>query len=137
MSENKIKQILSSKVFLFAILLAVIWLGLVSVKSYYRKYQLDQEIARLKIEIGKTDQRNQEIANLIDYLGNPDFLEKEAKEKLNLKKEGESVIMVPEAAISEQEIATRPVATPEPETKKMSGIRENNLIKWWRYFFGH
>jgi len=130
-----IKKILSSKAFLFFLLLAVIWIGLVSIKAYYKKYQLDQEIASLKKEIGKLDKQNDELNQLTKYFNNQSFLEKEAKDKLNLKKEGESVVMVPEAAISQElpvENATKPIlGGGQPEE-----VIENNLIKWWKYLFG-
>src|SRR4030042_813689 len=97
---EQIKRLLGLKIVLFFLLLAVIWVGLVSVKAYWRRQQLDQEIASLKKEIGKLDKSGREFSQLIKYFNDQDFLIREAKDKLNLKAEGESVVIVPEAAIA-------------------------------------
>lgn len=131
-----IKKVLTSKFFLFAALLLIIWLGIVSVKAFYRKYQLDQEISVLKVEINKLGNKDSELSQLIKYFENQDFLEKEAKEKLNLKREGENVVMVPEAAISQNlSLADEPTAGASEQALAESKT-ENNLIKWWKYLFG-
>jgi len=130
-----IKKILSSKIFLFFLLLAVIWVGLVSIKTYYKKHQLDQEIVALKNEIEKLDKQGQDLNQLIKYFSNQDFLEKEAKDKLNLKKNDENVVIVPEAAITQELPAA---STSSPTLSNIQSVKraENNLIKWWRYLFG-
>jgi cell division protein FtsB len=130
MAENKFKKFLSSRVCIFLLLLAFIWLGLVLVKAFYKKYQLDREISNLKTEIEKLDKKEKELSTLLDYFGSQNYLEKEAKEKLNLRKEGENVVMVPEAALSGQLIQKEAAEKNESETKT-----ENNFIKWWKYFF--
>jgi len=135
-----IKKILSSKIFLFFLLLAVIWVGLVSIKAYYKKSQLDQEVTSLKSEIGKLDQQDQDLSQLIKYFNNQNYLEKEAKDKLNLKKSDENVVMVPEGQLNEEADASQ-----ELFSTKTNGIlnnsqpardAENNLVKWWKYLFG-
>jgi cell division protein FtsB len=135
-----IKKILSSKIFLFFLLLAVIWVGLVSIKAYYKKSQLDQEVTSLKSEIGKLDQQDQDLSQLIKYFNNQNYLEKEAKDKLNLKKSDENVVMVPEGQLNEEADASQ-----ELSSTKTNGIlnnsqsardAENNLVKWWKYLFG-
>jgi len=135
-----IKKILSSKIFLFFLLLAVIWVGLVSIKAYYKKSQLDQEVTSLKSEIGKLDQQDQDLSQLIKYFNNQNYLEKEAKDKLNLKKSDENVVMVPEGQLNEEADASQ-----ELFSTKTNGISnnsqpardaENNLVKWWKYLFG-
>ena len=133
MIESKFKKILYSRASVFVLLLACIWLGLALAKAIYKKYQLDKEIASVKSGIEKLDKNSQELTQTLNYFQNQDFLEKEAKAKLNLKKEGETVVMVSEAAIgqlpqmassSSQETGSRTLT----ETK-------NNLLKWWEYFF--
>ncbi len=130
MAENKIKRILLSKASLFLMMLAVIWLGLRAVQIGYKKYQLSQEVANLKAEISKTDQRKQELAQLLDYFSSPNYLEKEAKEKLNVKKEGESVLIVSGAGEENAE----PFASASVKTTA-SFQEDSNLIKWWKFFF--
>jgi len=131
-----IKKILASKIFLFVILLLIIWLGIVSIKTSYRKHQLDQEISILKAEIDKLGNKDSELSQLIKYFESHELLEKEAKEKLNLKREGESVVMVPEAAIS-QNLFTSGESPADVFEQLSAGEKEkNNLVKWWKFLFG-
>jgi len=118
---------------LFLLLLAVMWLALVLVKTFYKKHQLDSEIANLKKEIDKIDKKDQELSNLLNYFDNQNFLEKEAKEKLNMKKEGENVVIVSEVSGSPQPSAAPLAAASAPAQEQESG----NLLKWWQYFFGN
>jgi cell division protein FtsB len=133
MEESKFKKILGSRSLLFILVLAAIWLTLISVKTLYRKYQLDNEISSLKKEIAKIDRKDQELTQLMSFFNNQDFLEKEAKEKLNLKREGENVVMVPEAAFSQESITTPTSVLGQSET---AAVSENNFVEWWKYFFG-
>jgi len=133
MAENKIKKILYSRLFIFLSLLAFIWLGLVLTKTVYKKYQLNQEIESLKVEISKMDKKEQELTKLIDYLGSQDYLEKEAREKLNLKKEGESVLMVSETDLAKELSDSSSQESATNSEEKLTS--ENNLIKWWKFFF--
>ncbi|KKS26061.1 MAG: Septum formation initiator [Parcubacteria group bacterium GW2011_GWC2_42_6] len=136
MPGNKFKRIFTSRFFLFALLLAVIWTGIVLINTHYKKNQLKSEVDNLKSEIEKIDKNNEELAELINYFGSSDFLEKEAKEKLNLKKEGENVIMVPKAAISGASDQGLPVGQDQALENGQAKSPENNFIKWWQYFFG-
>ena len=135
MAENKLKKIFYSKATVFVLLLAFIWLGIVLVKATYKKYQLNQEIASVKNEMEKLDKKGQELNQMLDYFNSQNSLEKEAREKLNLKKEGETVVIINENSFT-QEAAILPVtttaATPDDDSFKND---ENNLIKWWKYFF--
>jgi len=133
MIENKLKIFLCSKLCIFLLLLAFIWLGLVLTKTFYKRYQLNEEIENLKIEIEKMDKKEQELTKFISYLDSSTYLEKEAREKLNLKKEGESVLMVSE---SELENESSSVVSRQAFVGDNKGeIIENNLIKWWKFFF--
>lgn len=135
-----IKKILSSKIFLFFLLLAVIWVGLVSIKAYYKKSQLDQEISSLKGEIGKLDKQDQDLSQLIKYFQNQNYLEKEAKDQLNLKKSDENVVMVPEGQLNDQASVSQELTSTTASgffdnSQSVSEV-ENNLVKWWKYLFG-
>jgi len=130
-----IKRVLTSKIFLFCLLLAIIWLGLVSVRTWYKRYQMDQQISALKSEISKMEKSGSELSQLIKYFNNQSFLEKEAKDKLNLKNADENVVMVPEAAIG-QELSARQAASTGQPAAPQPAVQDNNFIKWWKYLFG-
>jgi len=124
--KNFFKKILSSKVFLFVVTLALIAVAVNVGRESYRKYQLTQEINKLKIEIEKIEGKNEQLANLMEYLKKEPYLEKEARLKLNLKKPGEKVIILSDEEQKEQETVINDIS----ELKK-----SGNHWKWWEYFF--
>jgi len=134
-NRHLIKKLLASKIFLLFVALILIWLGVSVVRESYRKYQLTQEINQIKSEIERLEGNNQDLANLIEYFQQESFLEKEARLKLNLKKPGEKVVIVPKG---EEEVGS---LTPNEwgvklPTEEEIQKEEPNWLKWWRYFFG-
>jgi cell division protein FtsL len=135
----KIKKILGSRITLFFLLLGFIWLVVNVVSVYYRKYKINKEVEDLKAQIASAEKSNQQISEMIDYLGSQSFLEKEAREKLNMKKPGEEVVIiepqrqqatsVPEVLPGKNEIEKNENLAQEPPKS------ESNLAKWWEFFF--
>ncbi|MBL7155215.1 MAG: septum formation initiator family protein [Candidatus Portnoybacteria bacterium] len=127
--KNFIKKLLSSKVFLFFIVLALIGLVISLGQESYRKYQLTKEINSLKSEIERLEGKNQQMADLMEYFQEGSYLEKEARLKLNLKKPGEKVVVISQPAAAE--VDKRIVAEAESEVSNET----TNFWKWWEYFF--
>ncbi|HEB01429.1 MAG TPA: septum formation initiator family protein [Candidatus Portnoybacteria bacterium] len=123
--KNLFLRILSSKIFL---LFGLIILGSIVVglgRESYHKWQIKREIAALQTEIEELERGNQELANLLEYFKTESFKEKEAREKLNLQKPGEKVVLMPSLEQTEEE-------------KEMKGEGEkgvSNSTKWWKYLF--
>ncbi len=91
----------------------------------YRNYQLNQEELGLKSEIAALQNEIQHLKNQIVYFQSDSYREKMIRAKLNLKKEGESVVVIP----------------PDPETEEVEVEEEEmaektNPEKWLSYFFG-
>ena len=124
-----IKKILFSKIFLIFIGLCLIYLGISTVKETYKRYTLKKEISRLKQKINSLEEKNNKLKELISYFDKESFLEKQARIKLNLKKPGEKVIIIPEPQKEKQE---HKEILPKKELKDVS---EPNWKKWWNYFF--
>jgi len=127
--KNFIKKLLSSKVFLFFIILALIGLIISLGQESYRKYQLTKEINGLKSEIEQLEGKNQQMADLMEYFQEGSYLEKEARLKLNLKKLGEKIVVISQTAGAE--VDKRIVAETEDEVSNET----TNFWKWWEYFF--
>lgn len=101
-----------------------------SFKEAKRNKQIDQEIEKLRQEAGKIQANNQELQEKIAYFKTSDFQEKVAKEKLNLQKPDEQVVIVkpsPSYEIVEQE---------SPNSQELE-VAQNipNYKKWWNYLF--
>ncbi len=93
-------------------------------KTYTQKRLVENEINDVKKEISDFESTNQELKDMITYLQSDQSLEEQARLNLNLKKPGETVIVI-EAQKS---------SSTSSEINKTT-IKESNFIKWWHYFF--
>ncbi|MDP3800339.1 MAG: septum formation initiator family protein [bacterium] len=80
-----------------------VWLGLGAVflfslflagREFYRWYGINSEYKIVKDKTDSYEQESKKLQTEIDSLSKPEVLEKEARSRLNLKKEGESVLVV-------------------------------------------
>ena len=136
---KKIKKILSSKIFLFIVVFILIFLLIGLIKETYRKHQLTSEINELKSNIDKLEGDNQQLIDLMDYFKEDSYLEKEARIKLNLKKPGETVVVLSKDIIDGVEVV-RSGSLDEEENKEADlenndSVEVTNYWKWWEYFF--
>jgi cell division protein FtsB len=108
-----------------ATILLVLILGavaFVTFRLYMQKREVDSEIARLTEQSESLSRDNGQLSELIKYLDTPEYKEREAREKLNLKRPGEEVVVLPEDAGLGQ------VASAQTE-------QSSNPKKWFSYFF--
>ncbi len=120
-----LRQFLNSK---FATILLVGVLGLIMVitaKMLVQKRVIDREVGKLQKQSERIKKDNEQLGSLIQYLNTPEYKEKEAREKLNLAKEGEHVVVLPSGDVSGNSTTT------ESETK------DANYKLWFNYFFDH
>ena len=93
-------------------------------KESYRKYQTHKEVTSFKREIESLKEKNQALSNLLDYFGSEKSLEKEARLKLNLLKEGEKLVII----TPDKETDSR--NQPSEDTEKE---QSSNFKKWLRW----
>ncbi len=93
-------------------------------KTYTQKRMVENEIDGVKKEISDFEKTNQELKDMITYLESDQSLEEQARLNLNLKKPGEKVIVIEQPKIT---------ASTSETNNATEG--ENNLAKWWHYFF--
>jgi len=128
---------LFSKQFLLTLVLIAL-LVLISFplsKNWRQKRSIDQEIKGLELQAKELEGKNNNLKNVLDYMQSDQFVEKEARTKLNYKKSGESVVVIegrpgetPMTTTSPFEIPPEPPKTPQlPATI--------NFNKWLDYFF--
>lgn len=96
-------------------------------RSLWRNWEINRELVDLETRIEDLTIRQDYLTNLISYYNTQSFAEKEARSKLGLKKEGETVLALPRKGTVE---------------KKGEQIEENakapertNAAKWWKFFF--
>ncbi|MGE5392282.1 MAG: septum formation initiator family protein [Candidatus Saccharibacteria bacterium] len=68
---------------------------IVTAKLVVQKYQVDKEIKQLQRQAADINSQNLELGELSKYLNTPEYAERQAREKLNLKREGEYVVGLP------------------------------------------
>lgn len=143
--SNNFKQLFYSKGLLFFLILVLAGTIFVFSRAAQRKRQVEKEIDALKQEIEKLSGRNGDIASLLENFGDKDYLEQEARLRLNLKKKGEEVaVVLPQnrdgaasGAVSADlggAISNASEFSAVSNTK-VSGAKMNNLKKWLNYFF--
>ena len=90
----------------------------------YRNYQLNREEAELRESVITLENEIQDLRNKIIYFQSDSYKEKMIRSKLNLKKDGEEVVVI----------------LPEPEVEVVAAADEyekkTNPQKWSHYFFG-
>ena len=108
------------------------FMGYRSYEEHKRNAQIQSEIDMLQQEAEKIRRENETLVERIEYFASPDFQEQEAKKKLGLRRQEESMMAVRED----------PSLVPSP-MEKMSEAKEQvqvegaipNYQNWWRQFF--
>lgn len=133
---NREKIKLSTKIFSGIFFLAgftvLILIGISLGKEFYRKKQIQKEIDGLQTQINQLKQENENMENLIGYLSSTDFQEKEAREKLNLQKNDEKMIVL------QKDILQLEKNQGEDDNHFQISPENNSPVwqKWWKHFFG-
>lgn len=102
-------------------------------RSIWLNFQIKKQLESTKSQISETEKKNKNLENLILYYQSDSFKEVEARQKLGLKKPGETVVAVPvkkyedynqETQAQTQEIVISKEGKPLP-----------NWQLWWQYLF--
>ncbi|MDP2909616.1 MAG: septum formation initiator family protein [bacterium] len=92
--ENSFKNLVLSLLFgvfavaVIALLISTNW------QIYKKRAGLDPKISQMKAEAELLEQKNIELNENLAYIQSEEYLEKVAREQLDLKKEGEEVIVI-------------------------------------------
>ena len=96
-----------------------------------KQNSINDEIAKLQQQASELEGENQDLQEMISYLKTDDFKEKEAKDKLNLIKEGEQMILVKESVFAGKVGLENKEDNKGPELV----VHRENYYYWWHYFF--
>ena len=126
------QKLIKSKIFFifFIPILIALIIGIFQ-KLYYR-YEVKGELDKLNNEINVLNEQKEGLSNLLDYYKNESNLEKEARVRLNLKKEGEKVVII-------LPTTTSTVTNEDGKVISRSSINKKDLpnyMQWWYYFIG-
>lgn len=90
---KKINNILS-KLVLIGLLIATFFIFVEVLDVFKKRKEAENEIERLKNDNTALIEKKKEISILIDYFQDKNFLEKEARRRLNLQKPDEKAVVV-------------------------------------------
>lgn len=121
------KNIFTSKPIIILELLALLFFGFKVGKEILERKAIEKEVARLEAEIGKLQNNKDDLGALLEYAKTDSFVEKEAREKLNLVKQGEEVLVIPDVDVS---------LSLEPANESEGAVLPKSHVRlWWEYFF--
>ena len=114
--------------FIIGIILAVA-ISIRAVKEAYRGRKIEKEIENLRQEAQRIQNDNNALQKQIDYYNTPQFVERVSKDKMNLQKPDENVVVVSQGAKNQSQVSEG-----QNEVSQTSED-ESNYKKWWNFFF--
>lgn len=134
-NQNKkkwqINNFLHSRISLLIFLIIVVALTSSVIKELIRQTEIKREINQIEKEIATTENNNEELVVLVDYLNSSEFQEKEIKTRLNMKKSDETAVFIP--ANNKNNVDYNFSANDAaPDKTKTASI--SNPHKWLAYF---
>jgi len=135
-----IKAIFSKQIFFaifgLIIIASISWPLYLNMK---KRYSIKSEIDQLKNDITIFENKNSQLDKLIKYLESDQYIEEQAKKNLNLKKEGENVIVIKNEKTANV-VSEIKKNKPTQDVYSIGGIKNEiiqkntNPSKWIGYF---
>ena len=117
------------------LLISLLFLSIGIVREYLKQKELDREVITLEQELDNLNLNKKNFLTSIDDYQSEFFVEQEARTKFNLKKPGESVVIIPSTTIETvNEKNAQLVAGSTDNLKK--NLYLENINSWLNYFFG-
>lgn len=122
--SSVIARFFRSKSFIVSIILVVLFVLYGFGRALYQDYKIKQEIRELQDEIRSLETKRLESLEILEYVMSDSFVEREARQSLNLKEPGEQVYVL--NSTTEDDVSDSLETEDRP--------RLNNPTKWWYYF---
>ncbi len=121
--KSSVREIIFPIFVTILFVLGIAFLVFSNLKINQRRQSLLSQIAKLEEEIKVQEQKNVELKAGVSQIQDQNYLEQEAREKLNLKKPGEEVISI-------QQIEPEIVKTEQKEEENKNSWNPRN---WWEW----
>jgi|GEM_PF-743144 len=119
-----------SKIMLMVAVLLIFVVILGIIREYGKRMAMEKRLAELSNELKNLQGQKSGFLSSMDLYDSDLFIEQTARNKFNLKKEGETVVVIKKnESVADQ--ATIDAGNLAAQTDKFS-----NLNLWWQYFFG-
>ncbi len=87
-------KILNSKLFSVIVGIVVLWLVVSSISLNFQRKIVDKEVRNAEAKVADVQRETDYLNKFLDYFKTSDFLEREARLKLNYKDKDEKVVFV-------------------------------------------
>lgn len=135
--EPKNKKSNSKAVILFFCLLILLFTSVELVKEIINKRELQKNIDELSVKVDDLKKRNTDLSSMITYFQSLDFVEQEARTKLNFRKPGENIIIVAGSVEnSDGQVISNGEINLNTEANQLINSKSNPQ-KWLEYFFAN
>lgn len=112
------------RIFFIITILASIFIINNLIQSIYTLWSKKQLVLNMKNEAEKEIEENKELKKKLNIVEKPQFIEKEARDKLFLAKPGDEIVV-----LSEKDLKASQEVKPKPKDTRP------NWRKWWELFF--
>lgn len=112
----------------FIILIITIWIAIRLAYTTYDVWKRRDVVKERQTELNRATTENSNLKRQLEEIQSPDFIEKEARDKLGLVKSGESIVLL-----------STPIPTGKPLDMGNTSTKSDSLIpiwkQWWKIFF--
>ena len=119
-------KLTQSKIFFVTIVGLIILSGATLWREISKTVRIKNEVSRLERQAAELQAKNEQLKGLSDYLTSSAYLDRAARENLNLQLPGEVAVALPEV---------QGESTVAQNQSKPTG-KLGNLQTWYNYFFG-
>ncbi|MDO8689183.1 MAG: septum formation initiator family protein [Dehalococcoidia bacterium] len=123
--------VLVNRVFIVLAIPLLAFLSFSTAKKAMEVYQLNQQAASIRQDIAQLKDRNAELRRQMEYVQSPEYVEKVAREQLNLVKPDD----IPLVLVSPLVKVASGGPSPAPQPARPQDIPPN-WKRWWNLFFG-
>jgi uncharacterized membrane-anchored protein YhcB (DUF1043 family) len=114
--------------FIAGIIIAIV-ISVRAVQEAYRSRTIEKEVEGLKQQAQSIQNENSTIQKQLDYYSTAQFVEKVSKDRMNLQKPDENVVIVNQGNAVQAPAAENTDAVPQADQDAP------NYAKWWDIFF--
>ena len=135
--DSKNKKSNSKAVIIFFCIIILLFSSVELVKEIINKRELQKNINELSVKVDDLKKRNADLSSMITYFQSLDFVEQEARTKLNFRKPGENIIIVAGSVENaDGQVVNNSEINLNTEANQLINSKSNPQ-KWLEYFFAN
>ena len=114
---------------------AIIFVSIQIFDIFKRKYEIELEKQTLMKQVERIKQDTVSLEQIKDYISSAEYQEREAKQKLDLKKPGEEVVVITPGSVTANLSNEELIAVLRDPNSQHRIPAQSNPERWWAFFF--